>query len=53
MTHCIHVYQNVGAEVCPHCGDELWHENGYWSYYEMLLFEGFYYKWDMNVSHYR
>jgi len=20
MTHCIHVYQYVGAEVCPHCG---------------------------------
>ena len=20
MTYCIHVYEYVGAEVCPHCG---------------------------------
>jgi uncharacterized protein with PIN domain len=22
MTYCIHVYQNVGAELCPYCGKE-------------------------------
>jgi hypothetical protein len=40
-------------EVCPHCGEELWLEFGYWNYYEMLLWEGLYYHWDMPISHYR
>jgi hypothetical protein len=40
-------------EVCPHCGEELWYEHGFYSYYEMLLWEGFYYKRGMRLSHYR
>jgi hypothetical protein len=51
------VHHDVVDLVCPICGEELWYELGYWSLYEQLLWEGFYYPcmygWDMGLSHYR
>ena len=27
MTFCVHVYQVVGAEICPHCGRDTHETN--------------------------
>lgn len=51
------IYGDFIEELCPVCCEPLWLEMGYWSLYEMLLWEGFYYPnmygWDMGLSHYR
>jgi hypothetical protein len=51
------VHHDVVCHVCPICGEELWYELGFWSLYEMLLWDGFYYPnmygWDMGLSHYQ
>lgn len=57
MTYTIDgvAYGIVGrTERCPHCGEYLWEEWGYWSYEEMLLWDYFYYVViDFPVDHHR